>query len=71
MKTSEKIIKYVQKNSQASGSELAEFLELSDRAVRKQLAALLEKDVLYKVGKPPKVFYLLKGSSLEFWCQKC
>lgn len=60
MKTSEKIIKYIRKNGQASGSELADFLELSDRAVRKQLAALLEKDALYKVGKPPKVFYLLK-----------
>lgn len=61
MKTSEKIIEYIRKNGQASGNELADFLEISDRAVRKQLASLLEKDILHKVGKPPKVFYLLKN----------
>lgn len=65
MKTSEKIIEYIRKNNQASGSELTDFLELSDRAVRKQLASLLEKDILYKVGKPPKVFYLLKNQKLD------
>lgn len=61
MKTSDKIIEYIKRNFQATGSELSDFLEISDRAVRKQLASLLEKDILYKVGKPPKVFYLLKN----------
>lgn len=61
MKTAEKIINYIKKNSQASGRELADYLELSDRAVRKQFAALLEKGILEKVGKPPKVLYLLSS----------
>jgi len=58
--TSKKIISYLEKNKQASGAELADFLSISDRAVRKQLKNLLEKGVVYKIGKPPKVFYLIK-----------
>ena len=58
-----KIIEYIKKNGQASGNELANFLDLSDRAVRKQLASMLTKGILIKVGKPPKVFYLLKDKS--------
>ena len=63
MKTSQKIIEYIKKRGQSSGSELAGYLEISDRAVRKQLSSLLEKGILRKIGKPPKVFYLLKGKS--------
>jgi hypothetical protein len=65
MKTSEKIIEYIKKKSQVSGRELADYLELSDRAVRKQLFALMEKGVLAKAGKPPKVFYLFKDKKSE------
>lgn len=60
MKTSEKIIEYIKKNGRATGSELADYLDLSDRAVRKQLSSMFEKDILDKIGKPPKVFYLIK-----------
>ncbi len=58
--TREKIIEYLESNKQASGSELADFLEISDRAVRKQPKNLLEEGIVYKIGKPPKVFYLIK-----------
>src|SRR3989339_581301 len=61
MKTSEKIIKYIKAKGQATGSELADYLDISDRGVRKQLAVLLEKGILKKIGKPPKVFYLIKN----------
>jgi predicted ArsR family transcriptional regulator len=61
--TSKKIINYLKKNKQASGAELADFLSISDRAVRKQLKNLLERGVVYKIGKPPKVFYLIKDKS--------
>jgi hypothetical protein len=60
MKTSEKIIEYIKKKGQATGSELADYLDISDRGVRKQLAMFLENNVLKKIGKPPKVFYLIK-----------
>jgi phosphoribosylpyrophosphate synthetase/biotin operon repressor len=58
--TKKKIIEYLRKNKQASGSELADFLEISDRAVRKQLKNLLDEDLVYKIGRPPKVFYFIK-----------
>lgn len=63
IKTSQKIIDYIKKNGQATGNELADFLNISDRAVRKQLNNLLENDSLYKNGKPPKVFYFIKKTS--------
>jgi len=58
--TRQKIINYLKKNKQVSGVELADFLNISDRAVRKQLKSLLDKGIVYKIGKPPKVFYLIK-----------
>ncbi len=58
--TSQKIINYIRKNKQVSGAELADFLNIGDRAVRKQLKNLLDKGIVYKIGKPPKVFYLIK-----------
>ena len=58
-KTSEKIIKYIEGKGQATGNELARFLGITTRAVRKQLGNLLEEGRLYKIGRPPKVFYLI------------
>ncbi|MBM3255957.1 MAG: HTH domain-containing protein [Candidatus Moranbacteria bacterium] len=60
MKTSEKILDFLKNKGQSSGSELAEFLEMTDRAVRKQLKNLLESKKITKIGKPPKVFYLIQ-----------
>ncbi len=60
MKTSEKIIEYIKARGQVSGSELSAYLEISDRGVRKQLASLLTKGLLQKIGKPPKVYYSIK-----------
>src|SRR3989344_5180428 len=60
MTTSGKIIEYITKNRQASGKELSNYLsDITARAVRKQLKNLLEKGTLRKIGKPPKVYYLL------------
>lgn len=58
-KTSEKIFKYIESKGQATGSELARYLAITPRAVRKQLSNFLEEGKLYKIGKPPKVFYLI------------
>lgn len=66
MKTSEKIIKYIRENNQASGKELVDFLQdITPRAVRKQLKSLLESGQLRKVGKPPKVFYLINHADTK------
>mgnify|MGYP001564862880 CR=1 FL=1 len=56
-KTSKRIIDYIKEKGQASGNDLARFLGITTRAVRKQLANLLEGGLLYKRGTPPKVFY--------------
>ena len=64
-KTSEKIIKYIGNKGQATGNELADYLAITPRAVRKQLNKLMEEDALYKIGRPPKVFYLLTEKKKE------
>src|SRR3989344_1205963 len=62
MQTSQKILDYIKKNTQASGKELADYLgNISSRAVRKQLRNFLDNGVLRKIGRPPKVYYLLAG----------
>ncbi|MDP3962556.1 MAG: winged helix-turn-helix transcriptional regulator [bacterium] len=65
-KTSEKIITYIRDKGQASGNDLAHFLGITTRAVRKQLAKLLEENVVYKRGTPPKVYYFIDDSQKDF-----
>lgn len=57
MKTSEKIIDYLNKHQHVSGSSLVDYLGITDRAVRKQLKVLLDSNQITKVGKPPRVYY--------------
>jgi len=64
--TSQKILNYIAKNYRVTGKELAEYLRnLSSRAVRKQLKNLVEKNRLQKIGKPPKVWYLLASNKTQ------
>lgn len=66
MKTSDKIISYINEHNQTSGKELADYLnEITPRAVRKQLKKMLESGQLRKVGKPPKVYYLINQTSFN------
>lgn len=60
IKTSAKIIEYIQLKKQATANELADFFQISERAVFKQLSNLLAEEKLIKIGKPPKVFYEIK-----------
>ncbi|MDP1743896.1 MAG: winged helix-turn-helix domain-containing protein, partial [Candidatus Amesbacteria bacterium] len=59
MKTSQKIIDYLGEHRQANAQELADYLEITDRGVRKQLLVLLKKGILTKKGHPPIVYYQL------------
>ncbi|MFH1048715.1 MAG: hypothetical protein V1732_03560 [Patescibacteria group bacterium] len=63
-KTSEKITQYIQSHKQATAKELLDYLAMSPRAVFKQLANLLEKGEITKIGRPPKVFYSLAKISV-------
>lgn len=59
-KTSKRILAYIQKRVQVSGKEIVDHLDsITDRAVRKQLKALLDQGKLGKVGIPPRVYYFL------------
>lgn len=57
--TSEKIVRYIFDNKQATAKELAEYFDISRQALFKHLSILLEKRIIIKIGKPPKVFYLI------------
>lgn len=60
MTTAQKIIEYITENRQASGREVADYLNsITLRAVRKQLKNLLDAGVVRKIGRPPKVYYLI------------
>ncbi len=60
MTTSQKIIEYIEEHGQVTGAELTDYLDITDRAVRKQLKALLDRDKVVKTGKPPKVYYAVR-----------
>lgn len=67
MLTSEKIIEYITRNRQASGRELSSYLpEITPRAIRKQLKTLFDKGILRKIGRPPRVYYLLAENKNSF-----
>ncbi len=61
MKTStgQKILDYLAKNKQSTPKDLYNLLDLSPRAIFKQLRILLEKNLIQKIGSPPKVYYQL------------
>jgi len=63
--TSDKIIKYIGKKGQSTAKDLANYLGISSQALFKQLAKLLKNEKIYKVGKPPKVFYFINKKSRE------
>jgi biotin operon repressor len=63
-KTSEKILHFISNKGQATGHELAQILGITTRAVRKQLNTLSSLGKIYKIGKPPKVFYLISKGEM-------
>lgn len=65
MKTIDQIIAYINQHTSASAKELVDFLEISDRAVFKHLARLIQSGQLVKVGTPPKVFYKLPAQTVS------
>jgi DNA-binding Lrp family transcriptional regulator len=62
IKNSDKIIEYLKNNKRATPAEISRHLKINRAATHRQIKKLLEEDVIYKVGKAPKVFYLLKDA---------
>lgn len=58
--TAEKIIKYIEIKQQVTAHELANYLGISRQAFYKQITKLMKDGSVYKTGRPPKVFYLIK-----------
>jgi len=57
--TSDKIIGYIGKKGQSTAHGLVNYFGISNQAIHKQLAKLLENGKIYKIGKPPKVYYYI------------
>lgn len=64
MKTSQKITEYIKSHGQTTAVELVDYLELTDRAIRKQLKSLSDSGQIVKAGRPPKVYYSLASKAL-------
>jgi len=62
--TANKIVKYIGSKGEVSARELSDYLGISRQGLYQQLNNLLKKDAIYKIGKPPKVFYLLKSKPI-------
>ncbi len=63
--TSKKIIEFVKSKRQTTAKELADFFPISNRAIFKQLKKLINESKLVKIGRPPKVFYMLAEKKVD------
>jgi sugar-specific transcriptional regulator TrmB len=57
--TSFKILEYLARYQQATAKDLGEYLEISRQALFKHLSRLQKDNLIEKIGRPPKVYYLL------------
>ena len=57
--TTDKIIEYIRSKGQVTATELSDYLGISRQAVHKQINNLQKNNIIYKIGRAPKVFYLL------------
>lgn len=59
--TSLKILDFIKKHGQASPKDLYNITNLSPRAIFKQLKSLSDKNIIQRIGQPPKVYYKLSA----------
>lgn len=62
--TSKKILAFIEKNTQATPKELVDHLGITKQAVFRQLSKLIKNQVIFKSGKPPKVFYSITVNTI-------
>ena len=63
--TEEKILAYIKSRGQVTANDLTEHLGISRQAVHRQISRLQEESLIYKIGRPPKVFYLLAEDKVK------
>lgn len=63
----QKILEYIKKNQQATVKEMVDYFEVSKQALYRHLPKMIKTGELEKIGKAPKVFYIIgrKKASLE------
>ena len=59
--TAERIIEYLKSKKQATPAGLSDYLGINRQATHRQINKLLRDGIIYKIGKPPKVFYLISN----------
>lgn len=65
MSTKEKIFNYIKKRQQVTVGELVDEFDMSRWGVYKHINKLLEESKITKIGRAPKVFYLIKEESIK------
>ncbi len=64
-KTGDRIIEYLKTRPEAAAGELSDYLGISRQAVHRQINKLLKEKIIYKAGKPPKVFYSVSPKKIK------
>lgn len=64
-KTGDKILLYLKTKGQATPTELSAYLEINRQATHRQINNLIKSGLIHKIGKSPKVFYLLAETKKE------
>lgn len=65
LNTVEKILAYIKSRGQVTANDLTEHLQISRQAVHRQISRLQEEGLIYKIGRPPKVFYLISEDKIK------
>ena len=63
--TKRQIIEYITLHKQVRVPDLVDYLNITPRAIFKQLQHLLAEEQISKTGKPPKVFFSIKQKTAE------
>ena len=65
MSTKEKILKYLEKNQDASGKDLSALLSISRQALNKHLKELIQRGVVVKEGATRGAVYKLAAKAIK------
>lgn len=57
--TKTKIIDFIRSKDQATADDIASFFSISRQIVHRHLSDLVKRNIVNKIGRPPKVFYLI------------
>lgn len=63
--TKEKIIKFLKKTHGAGFKNIQQYLNMNASGIFRHLKTLQEEDIIYKIGKPPKVQYYINIKNME------